>query len=160
MRFSFTDDQRAFADGLREMLARECPLSLVRATWDGGTGHSPALWSRLDEMGVLSMLVPEAEGGMGGTMVDAILLFQELGRAGVPGPVIEHMIAAPWTGTAAPSTTWLADEPYVAHAATARAILTPAGVLRDFVVEAVDGVDGGRRLAKVSGGTTAACVVP
>lgn len=160
MRFSFTDDQRAFAEGLREMLTRECPLSLVRGTWDDGTGHSPALWSRLDEMGVLSMLVPEADGGMGGTMVDAILLFQELGRAGAPGPVIEHMIAAPWTGSAAPTTgpvtTWLDAEPYVAHAATAGAILTPAGVLRDFAVDAVDGIDGGRRLAKVGGGTTAA----
>ena len=160
MRFSFTDDQRAFAEGLREMLARECPLSLVRGTWDDGSGHSPALWSRLDEMGVLSMLVPEADGGMGGTMVDAVLLFQELGRAGVPGPVIEHMIAAPWTGmtavTTGPVTTWLDGEPYVAHAATARAILTPAGVLYDFVADPVDGVDGGRRLATVGGGTTAA----
>ena len=156
MRFSFTDDQRAFAEGLREMLTRECPLSQVRDAWDDGTGHSARLWTRLDDMGVLSMLVPEANGGMGASMVDAILLLQELGRAGAPGPVIEHMVCAPWCSGAAISTSWLDNEPYVAHAAIADAILTPVGVLTGFVVEAVDGIDGGRRLARVSGGSTAA----
>jgi alkylation response protein AidB-like acyl-CoA dehydrogenase len=160
MRFSFSDDQRAFADGLREMLDRECPLSVVRGVWDDGSGHSPALWARLDEMGVLTMLVPEADGGMGGSMVDAILLLQELGRAGVPGPVIEHMVAARWMGTEAPATTWVDGEPYVAHAAVAGAILTPTGVLRDYDVAAVDGVDGGRTLARVSGGTVTPADVP
>jgi alkylation response protein AidB-like acyl-CoA dehydrogenase len=156
MRFSFTDDQRAFAEGLREMLARECPLSLVRGTWDDGSGHSPALWSRLDEMGVLSMLVPEADGGMGGSLVDAVLLFQELGRAGVPGPVIEHMIAAPWCAGSSIATTWLDGEPYVAHAPVADAVLTPEGVRTFFTIAKVDGIDGGRRLATIGGGTTTA----
>ena len=62
MRFSFTEDQRLFADGLRDMLDNECTPSHVRAVWDDGTGHSPHLWLRLEEMGVLSMLVPEAGG--------------------------------------------------------------------------------------------------
>ena len=158
MRFSFTDDQRAFAEGLRDMLGREFPLSLVRSAWNDSTGHSPTLWSRLDDIGVLSMLVPEAAGGMGGSMIDAILLFQELGRAGVPGPVIEHTVSTPWCSDAAIVTSWLDNEPYVAHASLATAILTPIGVLTGFTVDAVDGLDGGRRLARVSGGSTA--VIP
>jgi alkylation response protein AidB-like acyl-CoA dehydrogenase len=140
MRFSFTDDQRAFADGLRDMLTRECPLSLVRESWDDGSGHAPALWSRLAEMGVLSMLVAETDGGMGGSMVDATLLFQELGRAGVPGPVIEHMIAVPWCTSAAVATTWLDGERFVAHAQVADAVLTTAGALTGFAAEPVVGL--------------------
>ena len=89
MRFSFTDDQRLFAEGLRDLLSKECTPSDVRAVWDEGTGHDPALWTHLSEMGVLSMLVPEADGGLGGDEVDLVLLMQELGRAGAPGPVIE-----------------------------------------------------------------------
>ena len=94
MKFSFTDDQRLFAEGLRELLANECPPTLVRDVWENGTGHSPELWAHLSGMGVLSMLAPEADGGMGGSFVDAILLFQELGRAAAPGPVLEHMAVA------------------------------------------------------------------
>ncbi|NDB05175.1 MAG: acyl-CoA dehydrogenase family protein, partial [Acidimicrobiia bacterium] len=79
MKFSFNEDQRLFAEGLRELLNNECPATLVREVWEDGSGHSPALWSHLAGMGVLAMLAPEADGGMGGTFVDAILLFQELG---------------------------------------------------------------------------------
>ena len=48
-----------------------------------------ALWNHLAEMGVFGMLVPEAAGGLGGTEVDLVLLLEELGRAAVPGPVLE-----------------------------------------------------------------------
>ena len=96
MKFSFTEDQRMFAAGLKDLLANECTPAHVREAWENHTGHIPQLWSRLTDMGVLSILVPESAGGMGGNFVDAILLFQELGRAGVPGPVLEHMaVAAP-----------------------------------------------------------------
>jgi len=71
MKFSFTDDQRLFAEGLRELLANECPPTLVRDVWENGTGHSPELWAHLSGMGVLSMLAPESAGGMGGSFVDA-----------------------------------------------------------------------------------------
>ena len=154
VRFSFTDDQRAFADGLRELLARECPASVVRAAWDDGTGHAPSVWTHLAQMGVLSILVPEADGGFGGTLVDAVLLFQELGRAAVPGPVLEQMVVAPYLDEqAAIATAWLAYEPYVPHTTVADTIATPRGLLRGYQVEAVGGIDGGRRLATVTGGT-------
>ena len=45
---------------------------------------------------MLGLLVPEADGGLGGDEVDLVLLLVELGRAGVPGPVLEHVaVAAP-----------------------------------------------------------------
>ena len=164
MKFSFTDDQRLFADGLRQMLASECTPSHVREVWEDGTGHSPALWNQLAEMGVLSILVPEANGGMGASVVDAVLLFQELGRAGVPGPVLEHMVAV---APALAATEWgpglvdgsvvgtasLDDSPYVAHAAAASLVLRCNTVVTGYECEDADGMDGGRRIATVSGGT-------
>lgn len=163
MQFSFTPDQRLFAESLRDLLTNECPPSLVRAVWDDTSGHSPELWSRLADMGVLSLLVPESAGGMSGTFVDAVLLFQELGRAAVPGPVLEHMVvAAPdlvgtdWTAQLVDGSTiataWVDDGPYVAHAHTADLIVGPDFVLTDFVCEDIHGIDGGRRLATVTGG--------
>lgn len=163
MRFAFTDDQRSFAEGLRELLARECPASLVRSVWDDGSGHSPALWRRLADMGVLSVLAPEADGGIGGSLVDAVLLFQELGRAAAPGAVLEHVAVVAPLGTATHwssglldgstvGTAWLDAGPYVAHAASADVVLTRTGWLHGFDVSPVEGIDGGRRLATIAGG--------
>ena len=90
MRFAFTDDQQLFAEGLRDLLAKECTPAHVRAAWEEGTGHDAALWSRLGEMGVLGVLVPEDQGGFGGTDVDLVLLLEELGKAAAPGPIVEH----------------------------------------------------------------------
>lgn len=163
MRFSFTDDQRLFAEGLRELLDKECTPAHVRGAWDDGSGHLPALWQLLADMGVLSLLVTEDAGGMGANLVDAVLLCQELGRAAVPGPVLEHMIAvAPsladtdWSTAvndgSLVGTAWLDGSPYVPHAHVASVILTRDGVLTDFRTEDVEAIDGGRRLAKVHGG--------
>lgn len=163
MRFSFTDDQRLFAEGLRELLAKECTPTHVRAVWEDGTGHSPELWRRLADMGVLSVLVPEAAGGLGGSLVDAVLLVQELGRAAVPGPVLEHLaVVAPlaagadWAGGTVDGsivgTASIDASPYVAHAQVADVVLTRTGWLRGFEHDEVDSIDGGRRLATVRGG--------
>ena len=157
MRFSFTDDQRLFADGLRDLLSAKCTPAHVRDVWEKGDGHDPALWSQLDDMGVLSLLVPEQLGGMGGSLVDAVLLFQQLGRHAVPGPVIEHMLAAPVLAAggvdATVATAWL-DGPYVPHASVADVVLTADAVLTGFDATAIEAIDKGRRLSSISGGTS------
>jgi len=168
MRFAFTEDQLLFAAGLRDMLSKECPPSRVRAVWDDGSGHDPALWAQLVEMGVLSMLVPESAGGMGGTEVDLVLLLEELGRAAVPGPVLETAaVVAPALassleagvsviGTAAlepgPSG-GVVTAPYVPHAQVAEVVLVPGGIVRTAgaTLTDVEGIDGGRRLYEVTG---------
>jgi alkylation response protein AidB-like acyl-CoA dehydrogenase len=155
MRFAFTDDQTLFADGLRDLLAKECTPARVRAAWDDGTGHDAALWDHLAEMGVFGMLVPEAAGGLGGTEVDLVLLLEELGRAAAPGPVLERAaVVAPALGDAAVvGTAALDGSPYVPHAHVASVVLVPGGVLRldDATLTPVDGIDGGRRLFTVEG---------
>jgi alkylation response protein AidB-like acyl-CoA dehydrogenase len=154
VRFAFTDDQQLFANGLHDMLTKECPPAVVRAAWDDGTGHAPAVWTLLDDMGVLSILVDESAGGLGGTEVDAVLLWRELGRAAVPGPVIEHSaVVAPLLGTDAAGTVgtvWF-DGPYTPHAGVADLVVTTGGILRRPVAQPVESIDGGRRLAVVSG---------
>jgi alkylation response protein AidB-like acyl-CoA dehydrogenase len=160
MRFAFTDDQKLFAEGLRELLTKECPPATVRAAWDDGTGHAPELWAHLAEMGVFGMLVPEADGGMGGSEVDLVLLLEELGRAAVPGPVFETAaVVAPALGDAAIVGTVAIDgSPYVPHAHVADVVLVPGGLVRtaDATLTDVDGIDGGRRLFTIAGASTEA----
>ncbi len=155
MRFAFTDDQKLFAEGLRDLLDKECTPGRVRAAWDEGAGHDFTLWNHLAEMGVFGMLVPEAAGGLGGTEVDLVLLLEELGRAAVPGPVLETAaVVAPVLGDGATVGTAVLDgSPYVPHAHVASLVLVPGGVVRTdgASLTAVASIDGGRRLFTVDG---------
>ena len=166
MRFAFTDDQQLFADGLRDLLAKECTPAHVRAAWEEGTGHDAALWSRLGEMGVLGVLVPEEQGGFGGTDVDLVLLLEELGKAAAPGPIVEHtaVVAPALAGTdlaggladgSLIATAALDGSPYVPHAQVADIVLVPGGVARTdgATLTDVDGIDQGRRIFVVDGMT-------
>jgi alkylation response protein AidB-like acyl-CoA dehydrogenase len=154
MRFAFTGDQKLFAEGLRDLLSKECPPATVRAAWDDGTGHAPGLWAHLTEMGVFGILVPEDDGGMGGSEVDLVLLLEELGRAAVPGPVLETAaVVAPALGDATVvGTAALDGSPYVPHAQVAEIVLVPGGLVRTagLPVTDADGIDGGRRLFTVA----------
>ena len=89
MHFAFTDDQLAFRDAVRDLLAKECPPTAVREAWDSEDARGTA-WAALGEMGVLSALVPESRGGLGLGMVDLVLLLEETGYAALPEPVVEH----------------------------------------------------------------------
>ena len=107
MRFAFTDDQLAFRDAVRDLLAKECPPEVVRAAWpDGADAHGArpgegaradadrvdAVWAALADMGVLGVAVPEAHGGLGLTELDWVLLAEETGYAALPHPFVETVL--------------------------------------------------------------------
>jgi alkylation response protein AidB-like acyl-CoA dehydrogenase len=85
--FSFTDDQLAFRDAVRDLLARECPPSVVRDAWTNANGRTDKVWARLAEMGVFGADEPL-------TTVDEVLVLEESGFAAVPEPLVEHMMVA------------------------------------------------------------------
>ncbi|WP_327167933.1 acyl-CoA dehydrogenase family protein [Streptomyces subrutilus] len=94
MRFLPTDEQADFARTLRALLAASDVPAAVRAWAGGGYGPGRALWSRLSDTGLFALAVPEAYEGLGPLPVELALGFVELGRAGVPGPVVETAAAA------------------------------------------------------------------
>jgi alkylation response protein AidB-like acyl-CoA dehydrogenase len=94
MRFGFSEDQLAFRDAVRDLLTKAAGPETLRAVWDGPLGYDPGLWSQLAEMGVLGLLAPESAGGLGLTEVDLVLILEEIGRAAVPGPLVEHAAVA------------------------------------------------------------------
>ena len=65
MRFAFTDDQLAFRDAVRDLLAKECPPEVVRAAQP--LGHDDGLWRRLCQTGAPGMAVDPEHGGGGAT---------------------------------------------------------------------------------------------
>ncbi|MFD8791348.1 acyl-CoA dehydrogenase family protein [Streptomyces vinaceus] len=97
MRFLPTGEQSEFARTLHGLLAASQVPAAVRAWGAGDHGPGLALWSRLAGTGLFALAADEAHGDLGGLgplPVELALGFVELGRAGVPGPVVETAAAA------------------------------------------------------------------
>lgn len=93
MFFDLTDDQLALQDAVRQLCRDRAPMATLRAAEATG-GVDAALWAELTGMGVFSLRVPEADGGAGLGWTDAAVVFEELGRAAVPGPLVATHLAA------------------------------------------------------------------
>lgn len=100
MDFELSDDQVALQEGVRSFLAGRFPIETVRALEDQG-GIDRARWQELAEMGIFALRLDEADGGVGLGWADAVLVFEELGRALVPGPLVwTHLMAGRIPGAA------------------------------------------------------------
>jgi len=100
MRFGWTADQVAFREAVRDLLTRACPPAVVRAAWPGGDESTvESLWTSLVELGL-----PDATAGLGLDEVDLVPVFEEIGYAAVPLPVVETVaVAAPLLGLEGPT---------------------------------------------------------
>jgi alkylation response protein AidB-like acyl-CoA dehydrogenase len=85
------EDEAALQEGLRSFLEGRFPMDVVRASVDG---LDRGRWTELAETGVFSLRQPESAGGVGLSMVEGVLAFEELGRSLVPGPVLATHLAA------------------------------------------------------------------
>jgi len=167
MTIAVDDDRSALADLTTDVLGRHCGLEHLRRCLDEGTAHTTHLWQRLADAGLLSVLVPEEQGGAGlDTSYLSGVLFK-LGEYAVPEPFLETAVIAAGTLAAFPdsatATVWSeriasgealvavrigALTPYVVHAADADLLLDlgddgsvrayPAGAFTVTPVRALD----------------------
>ncbi|MYT06559.1 MULTISPECIES: acyl-CoA dehydrogenase family protein [Streptomyces] len=93
MRFQLTGDQLALRDGVRAVLARRFGGEALRAAVDDPR-LDRALWRELGAAGFFSLRVPEARGGVGLGLPEAVLVFEEAGRVLLPGPLLATHLAA------------------------------------------------------------------
>lgn len=92
MNFALTDEQELLRKEARHFLETECPKSLVRKLESSDLGYSPELWKKMAELGWLGLIIPAQYGGVGGTLVDLALLFEEVGRATFPSPLFSTVV--------------------------------------------------------------------
>jgi len=84
--FSLNEDQETVRDAFREFFAKESPSSAVRAAEP--SGHNDKMWRQLVDMGVTTMGLPESAGGDGATLVDLVLVAEQLGTFVAPVPMV------------------------------------------------------------------------
>lgn len=93
MDFELDEDESALQEGIRAFCQGRFPIDTVRNLETLG-GVDRKLWRELGETGVFGLRLPEEQGGVGLGMTEAALVFEQLGRAAVPGPVVATHLAA------------------------------------------------------------------
>jgi alkylation response protein AidB-like acyl-CoA dehydrogenase len=91
--FELSEDQVALVEGMRSLLQGRFAIDAVRAL-EATDGIDRGAWRELADTGVFSLVIAEEDGGVGLGYGDAVLVFEELGRALVPGPLVHTFVAA------------------------------------------------------------------
>ena len=82
----FDQEQELLRQTVRDVLARHCPLEVVREMEDDPVGYPASLWAQLGELDLIGLLLPEEYGGSGMSLIEGVALYEELGRALAPDP--------------------------------------------------------------------------
>src|SRR5215470_12471868 len=91
MRFTPTPEQQQLADMVQRFLADNYGIEARCKILDSREGWSREIWSKLAELGLLSLQVPEAQGGMAPAVVETLLTATATGKA---------MLLEPWVSSA------------------------------------------------------------
>ena len=124
MDLDLTPEQELLRDTVRGMCAKHASLDVVRRMEDDPVGFPEKFWLQLAELGLLGLTLPEAWGGSGMSMLDAVVVYQELGRALAPSPHFASSVIS--GGVLARAGTDQQRKAWLPAIAAGDAIITPA----------------------------------
>lgn len=92
MNLHLSEQQLMLQDTFGKLFRQESTPARIRAAET--TGFDPQLWNLVTQSGAPMMRVPEAAGGAGISLLDAVVVAEEAGRYLVSAPLIECIVAA------------------------------------------------------------------
>jgi alkylation response protein AidB-like acyl-CoA dehydrogenase len=87
MDLSLTEDQEMLKKVAADFVKAEVPAHQMTQWYKNKQTFQPQLIKKAAEMGWLGMMLPEEHGGVGLSVMDCAVVFEELGRGPVPGPL-------------------------------------------------------------------------
>lgn len=99
MDFELSDDQLALKEGIQAFCESRFTSEKLHELADSGA-MPRQLWQELADMGVFGLGLPEESGGAGLGWVEAVVVFEELGKYLVPGPLVATYLVAIQSGGA------------------------------------------------------------
>ncbi len=90
----FSEEQEMLRDMVRGLCGELAPLSRVRELEDDPDGIARELWERFGELGLCGLMVPEEAGGSAMSLLDGVVLYEELGRSLAPLPHFTSCVMA------------------------------------------------------------------
>ncbi len=124
MDLDFSEEQQMLRDMVRGVFAEYAPIETVRELEDDPRGYPEVLWKQLAELDLLGLTIPEAYGGSEQSMLEATILYEEIGRALAPTPHYASCVLSAGALTRAGSDEQ--KQAWLPKIASGEAILTPA----------------------------------
>jgi len=93
LNFTLSDEQEQFQQTLARLLARACASQQLHRSIAQPGAFDRGLWRELVAFGLHRIGIPEADGGLGLSMIDLALAAEELGRCAAPVPFLGHALA-------------------------------------------------------------------
>jgi alkylation response protein AidB-like acyl-CoA dehydrogenase len=92
MDFTLSEEQQLFRDAVAKFVQNEYAFEARKRIIASAQGWSAEVWAKLAGMGVLGVPFAEADGGLGGSGVDLMVVMQELGRGIVVEPYLATVV--------------------------------------------------------------------
>lgn len=86
MDLDFNEEQVMLRDTARGICQELSPSAIVRAMEQDEAGYSAPFWNQLAELGITSLGIPEAHGGMAWGALEMAIVYEEFGRSLAPSP--------------------------------------------------------------------------
>ena len=93
MYFDLTDEQQAIKSTAHDFLAARYKSERIRELADSEDGFERSDWDEMAELGWTGLALPEEWGGQGLGTVDLAVLFEEMGYALAPSPLLSNTVA-------------------------------------------------------------------
>jgi len=93
MYFDLTDEQQAIKSTAHDFLASRFKSERMREIAASEDGADPDGWKQMAELGWAGLALPEEWGGQGLGIVELAVLFEEMGYALAPSPLLSNTIA-------------------------------------------------------------------
>jgi pimeloyl-CoA dehydrogenase small subunit len=92
MDFDLTEEQSMLKDSLKRLLTDNYGFEQRRKYMAAAEGWSGEMWGRYAEMGLMALPFDEADGGLGGSAVETMIVMEEMGRALVLEPYYSTVV--------------------------------------------------------------------
>ncbi len=92
MDFVITKEQIRIQKAAREFLKAKFNSDFVREMEKDEKGYTRQVWKKMGELDWMALIIPEAYDGVGGSLLDLVLLLEEFGRVGAQGPFFSTVV--------------------------------------------------------------------
>ncbi|MGH2980739.1 MAG: acyl-CoA dehydrogenase family protein, partial [Solirubrobacterales bacterium] len=93
MYFDLNDEQQQIKATAREFLASRYKPERIRELIEADNGFEDSDWSEMVELGWPGLALPEEHGGQGLGIVELAVVFEEMGYALAPSPLLSNTVA-------------------------------------------------------------------
>jgi 3-oxochol-4-en-24-oyl-CoA dehydrogenase len=94
MSIAITEEHRALAQTVSDLLAKHQTRAAARALLTAEAEPLPDFWAELAGLGLLGLHIPAGQGGSGFGLSETLVVAEQMGRQLAPGPYVPTVIAS------------------------------------------------------------------